>query len=324
MHPPRRPGAVLLTTIAAAALAAVSLAVSAQDRAQADPSRGGVARAVKLSKASEGRDCPAPPPFEKSPEGSVSYRDCADTPALIRLNGSRFTMGETGSYGTLYERPLREVTVPGFSIGKYEVTFDEWDACVRARGCLREADDEGWGRGNRPVINVSWVDAQQYAAWLSAKTGRRYRLPSEAEWEYAARAGSAGRYYWGDGAEWACAAANVFDLTGSGLFPHWHWRATCDDGHATTAPVGSFKPNGWGLHDTSGNVWEWVQDCWHSDYTGAPVDGSAWVQGGQCGKRVNRGGGWGNHPRSMRSATRDADSAEAYSNAMGFRIVRDR
>ncbi|MGQ0622628.1 MAG: formylglycine-generating enzyme family protein [Panacagrimonas sp.] len=254
--------------------------------------------------------------------GPVAWRDCADSPELIRLRGNRFRMGELGSTGTLYEKPVREVAVSEFSIGKYEVTFDEWDQCHLAGGCLNPADDEGWGRGRRPVVNVSWVDAQQYVHWLSTKTGRRYRLPTEAEWEYAARAGTTTRYHWGDGAEWACTTANVFDLTGYSVYPNWHWRATCDDNFATSAPVGSFEPNHWGLHDMNGNVWEWVQDCWHSDYTGAPRDSSAWITGGDCGKRVNRGGGWGNNPRSMRSASRDADSAEGHSNAMGFRIAR--
>lgn len=269
-------------------------------------------------------DCPEAPPFTVGETGTFHFRDCADTPDLVRLVGGTFTMGEAGAMGTLYERPLREVTIGEFSIGKYEVTFDEWDACFRAKGCLTEADDEGWGRGRRPVINVSWVDAQQYVHWLSEKTGHKYRLPSEAEWEYAARAGTVGRYYWGEGAEWACESANVFDLTGFQSHQNWHWRATCDDRFSFTAPVGSFKPNKWGLYDMNGNVWEWVQDCWHNDYTDAPTNGEPWVHGGECGKRVNRGGGWGNHPRSMRSATRDADAAEGFSNAMGFRVVRER
>lgn len=324
MRLPRRPGATFLSMLAAATLATLATSAPAKDASTKSGKSADAARTSKPRAPRPGWQCDPAPPFVTAPSGSVSYRDCADTPDLIRLQGGTFTMGETGAFGTLYERPLRDVTVGEFSIGKYEVTFDQWDACFQAGGCLRQPEDNGWGRGNRPVINVSWVDAQQYVAWLSEKTGHKYRLPSEAEWEYAARAGTTGRYFWGDGAEWACRTANVFDLTGFEQFPHWHWRATCDDSFATTAPVGSFEPNAWGLHDTSGNVWEWVQDCWHSDYTGAPSDGSAWVQGGQCNKRVNRGGGWGNHPRSMRSASRDADSAEGFSNAMGFRVVRDR
>lgn len=272
--------------------------------------------------AAKGRNCAPPPPLVLG-KGPVAWRDCADTPEMIRLQGGSFLMGEQGRTGTLYELPVHEVRVREFSISKYEITFDEWDQCVRERGCLTQPDDEGWGRGRRPVINVSWIDAQQYVAWLSKKTGERYRLPSEAEWEYAVRAGSSTRYYWGDGSEWACSLANMLDLSTAEPFPNWHWRASCHDGHVTTAPVGSFPPNPWGLHDMAGNVWEWVQDCWHSDYTGAPADSSAWTTGGSCSKRVNRGGGWGNNPRSMRSASRDADNGQAYSNALGFRVARD-
>ncbi|MGH8519461.1 MAG: formylglycine-generating enzyme family protein, partial [Panacagrimonas sp.] len=182
-------------------------------------------------------DCPEPPPFTAGATGTFHFRDCADSPDLVRLMGGKFQMGESGTIGTLYERPLREVTVGEFSIGKYEITFDEWDACYREKGCLTHADDEGWGRGRRPVINISWVDAQQYVHWLSEKTGHKYRLPTEAEWEYAARAGTEGRYFWGEGAEWACESANVFDLTGWQQHQNWHWRATCDDRFSTTAPV---------------------------------------------------------------------------------------
>ncbi len=270
-------------------------------------------------------NCPVPPPLPPRSEddGPVSWRDCADTPEMIRLKGGRFLMGEQSNVGTPYELPVHEVAVSEFSLSKYEITFDEFDACHADRGCLRKADDEGWGRGRRPVINVTWLDAQQYVAWLSKKTGRKYRLPSEAEWEYAARNGTSTRYGWGDGSIWVCARANVFDRTAFQVHPNWHWRADCDDGFAKTAPVGSFKPSAWGFHDLAGNVWEWVQDCWHSDYSNAPSDSKAWVHGGDCRKRVNRGGGWGNNPRSMRSATRDADDAESLSDAIGFRVARD-
>lgn len=315
-----RTGLIAMTSVIALLVGHPS---HAQDKANNAAPRTAKATPAKAQKPAV-KECLPPPPFTTAPDGTVSFRDCADTPELVRLQGARFMMGEQSNTGTLYERPVHEVEVGEFYLGKYEVTFDEWDACVRARGCLNPADDEGWGRGRRPVINVSWVDAQQYVVWLSEKTGYRYRLPSEAEWEYAARAGSSTRYHWGDGAEWSCKVANVLDFTGFAAQPNWHWRASCDDGHATTAPVGSFPANPWGLHDMNGNVWEWVQDCWHSDYTDAPTDSSAWISNGECGKRVNRGGGWGNNPRSMRSASRDADNAEGFSNAMGFRVARDR
>ncbi|TDU26879.1 formylglycine-generating enzyme required for sulfatase activity [Panacagrimonas perspica] len=320
-----RSGAARAWKLRVAALALLSLFAVAPLHAADDEGKSAKPSAGAQDKAQKGGlDCPEPPPFATDPAtGKVSYRDCADTPELVRLQGGTFMMGEHTSTGTLYERPLHEVKVPGFSIGKYELTFDEWDACVRARGCVKTPDDKNWGRGRRPVINITWVDAQQYVHWLSRKTGEKYRLPSEAEWEYAARAGAEGRYSWGEGAEWACEYGNVLDVTGGETFPNWTWRATCDDKFATTAPVGSFRGNPYGLYDMNGNVWEWVQDCWHNDYNGAPTDGSAWTSGGECGKRVNRGGGWGNHPRSMRSASRDADSGEGFSNAIGFRVVRE-
>lgn len=307
-----------------AAALGIALAVAAPAVQAAEPPK--ISKKPKVSqadseKAASKRDCAPPPPTPSTP-GPVAWRDCADTPELIRLQGGRFLMGEQSNTGTAYERPLREVTVGEYAIGKYEVSFDEWDQCYHAGACAKQVDDEGWGRGKRPVINVSWVDAQQYVHWLSEKTGRKYRLLSEAEWEYAARAGTSTRYSWGDGAEWACSNANVLDLTGFAQHPNWRWLASCDDGHAHTAPVGSFPANPWGIHDINGNVWEWVQDCWHNDYTGAPATGAAWISDGECEKRVNRGGGWGNNPRSMRSASRDADNAESYSNAMGFRVAR--
>lgn len=254
-----------------------------------------------------------------------TFRDCADTPEMVRLPGGKFRMGETSDMGLTYEQPVHEVTVPSISIGKYEVTFLEWDACYADRFCQKRPDDKGWGRGYRPVLNVSWVDAQQYVTWLSRKTGQRYRLPSEAEWEYAARAGTETRFYWGDSSYAACDFANTFDVAGHAVRPNWYWSMQCLDGFRFTAPTGSFPPNPWGLFDMAGNVWEWVQDCWHSDYTGAPSDSSPWLGGNDadCEKRVNRGGGWGNHPRTLRSAKRDADSATGYGDGFGFRIARD-
>ncbi|MGQ0699061.1 MAG: formylglycine-generating enzyme family protein [Panacagrimonas sp.] len=253
------------------------------------------------------------------------FRDCLDTPEMVRIPGGRFFMGELGDTGLTYERPVREVIVPSFSIAKFELSFFEWDDCWNDRFCQKRPDDKDWGRGFNPVINVSWVDAQQYLAWLSKKTGQRYRLPSEAEWEYAARAGTSSGYHWGDSSFSTCDYANTLDIAGHQARPNWNWSTHCLDGFAFTSPVGSFPPNPWGLHDMAGNVWEWVQDCWHSDYTGAPPDASPWLGGNDadCEKRVNRGGGWGNHPRTLRTAKRDADSATGWGDAFGFRVVRD-
>ena len=177
------------------------------------------------------------------------------------------------------------------AVGVFEVTFEEWDACARAGGCGRHVpDDEGWGRGRRPVINVGWEDAQAYLSWLSRESGEEYRLLSEAEWEYVARAGTQTAWYWGRSASGGCRYAN-------GRFP-----ASCPDGYgSTTAPVGSYEPNAFGLYDVLGNVWEWTEDCWNQSYTGAPADGAAWRNSDSC-QRVLRGGSWGFVPDILRSA----------------------
>ena len=204
------------------------------------------------------------------------------------------------------EGPQRWVRVERFALGRYEVTFEEYERFVRAAGRGRP-DDGGWGRGRRPVINVSWADATAYAAWLSAETGLRYRLPSEAEWEYAARAGTETRYSWGNAI--GRNRANCWDC-GS------RW-----DGEQT-APVGSFAANTWGLHDLHGNVTEWVEDCWHDSYRGAPADGRAWTTGGSCSRRVSRGGSWRDGPRYLRAANRYRDSAGDRHVSLGFRVAR--
>ena len=174
------------------------------------------------------------------------------------------------------------------AMGRYPVTFEDYDFYVSAMGAERP-DDRGWGRGRRPVINVSQEDAKAHAAWLSTQTGKTYRLPSEAEWEYAARSGTETAYSWGD--EIGVNRANGRD-SGS----KWSNRQT--------SPVGSFDPNGFGLYDMHGNVCEWVEDCWHDNYEGAPSDGSAWTSGGDGYGAVVRGGSWAYYPRALRSALR--------------------
>ena len=178
--------------------------------------------------------------------------------------------------------------LPLFALGVYEVTFEDYDRFVQATG-HRRPTDRGWGRGGRPVIDVSWEDAEAYVAWLSRETGESYRLPSESEWEYAARAGTTTRYSWGQDI-----GRNRAHCPGCGS----RW----DD--YRTAPAGSFAANGWGLHDMHGNVHEWVADCWHENYARAPRDGTAWTSGGNCGRRVLRGGSWFYFPVFLRSAHR--------------------
>ena len=199
-----------------------------------------------------------------------------------------------------------------FAIGKYEVTFAEYDRYLYAQG-IKERNfpsDQGWGRERRPVINVSWDDAVAYARWLSKQTGKRYRLPTEAEWEYAARGGTTSTWFWSDDVSQACTYANVFDRGHEAELKSRYritWEsAPCEDDYAETAPVGSFKANAFGVHDTAGNVWEWVEDCYHETYEGAPLDGSAWNDDG-CNLRVLRGGSWYYDPGLLRASSRNRD-----------------
>lgn len=213
------------------------------------------------------------------------------------------------------EGPQRRVRIGyAFAVGKHEVTWKEWEACVADGGCppggVEEAGgDEGWGRGDRPVISVTWYDARSYIDWLNLRTGLtgrsdRYRLLTEAEWEYAARSGSQAR--WGHGDD-------------EGRVGSYAWFDSNSGGR--TWPVGGKAPNGFGLHDMHGNVWEWVEDCYSDSYSGAPSDGSARTTG-DCSLRVLRGGSWLNDPQGLRSAYRFGDSPGYRVNDLGFRLAR--
>lgn len=257
------------------------------------------------------------------PLAGTLIKECPHCPEMVVVPAGRFIMGsppsETGRGAA--EGPPHIVTIAKrFAVGKFEVTFREWDACVAARACA-QVEDEGWGRERRPVINVAYEQAVSYAEWLSEKTGKRYRLLSEAEWEYAARAGSDKARFWGSGPDRACQFANVYDVTGKAEH-NFNWENFgCDDKYANTAPVGSFAPNAFGLHDMLGNVWEWVEDCGNDSYTGAPADGSVWSDG-DCSRRVNRGGSWNMIPPSVRSANRFRFPPSARGSILGFRVAR--
>ena len=200
--------------------------------------------------------------------------------------------------------------IESFAVGVYEVTFEEWDACAFGDGCGGALpEDAGWGRGDHPVINVSWEDTQAYVEWLSRTTGQEYRLLTESEWEYVARAGTQTARYWGETATGQCRFANGDDEA-----------APCSDGYENTAPVGSFEPNPFGLHDILGNVWEWVEDC-HGDYENAPGDGDA-SHLGDCDRRVFRGGGWNQGPDALRSAARIRGLIGLEGRSLGFRVAR--
>jgi len=244
------------------------------------------------------------------------FKDCADCPEMVVIPAGTFMMGSPASEEGRDDRegPQHPVNIPKqFAAGKFEVTFDEWDTCVRESGCSREADDYGeWGRGRRPVVDVSWEDAKQYTKWLSAKTGKYYRLLSEAEWEYAARAGT-----------------NTKFSTGANINPS---QANYDASESfagsvtgipkrQTVPVGSYPPNAFGLHDVHGNVVEWTEDCWNANYNGAPTDSSARTTG-DCGSRMLRGGEFGEGARYLRSAARSGLPVAARNSSHGFRVAR--
>ena len=281
------------------------------------------------------------------PSTVKEFRDCADCPAMVVIPPGKFRMGFDGGEPERYEGPVREVRIGRpFALGKFEVTNGEYRRFVTAtghvsgKGCFALRDgtyqklpgtdwsDPGYQRPIRddePVACVDWNDAKAYAAWLSAKTGRRYRLASEAEWEYAARANrDTGRFLWGDHKEEACREANVFDASGAkALADRRIDVAPCDDGHAGVAPVGSRAPNPFGLYDMIGNVWEWVEDCYAMPHPAdAPTDGSPQIKAG-CDRRGSKGGSWVTTLTRQTPTFRGRDPATLTSQIFGFRIARD-
>ena len=251
-------------------------------------------------------------------EPGRQFRDCDGTwcPEMVVVSAGSYMMGspESEARRDNDEGPRHRVRIAEpFAVGVYEVTFDEWDACRRGDGCTRNPDDSGWGRGRRPVIDVSWADAQAYVKWLSRETGEAYRLLSESEWEYMARAGTTGPFHFGATLSTAQANYNGSYTYGSGRKGRYRKR---------TEPVGSFPANAFGVHDVHGNVSEWVEDCWHRSYAGAPADGRAWTVGGDCGRRVLRGGSWYYDPRYLRSAYRSGNPSGYRFNGAGFRVAR--
>jgi len=231
---------------------------------------------------------------------------------MVAIPGGSFQMGSNSGFDD--EKPVHRVTVPAFKMSETEVTFAQWDACVSAGGCGHDPDDEGWGRGNRPVIRVSYEDiTQQFIPWLNKATGKTFRLPSEAEWEYAARGGSTSKYNWGNSISCSKAQYDGGKSSACYFLPGGDYRGT--------AKVKSYRPNIYGLYDMHGNVWEWTEDCWSGSYNDTPVNGSAW-QRADCAKRVLRGGSWSNVPPSLRSASRESNTATARYFNHGFRLVQ--
>ncbi len=266
-------------------------------------------------------DAPAAAPPAESAEPKLAdgqtIRDCATCPELVVINAGRFAMGE-GSEGLEHQVSVTAtqgvaIAAP-FAIGRYEITFDEWSQCVGDGGCTSQPADENWGRGRRPVINVSFNDITlQYLPWLTGKTGFTYRLPTEAEWEFAARGGAAApagqAYSFGNDGALLCQYGNSSDIAGTG--------SICSDGFASTAPAGSLKANGLGLFDMHGNVWEWMGDCWLPQYSAKAAKATE-----TCTTRVLRGGSWASNAAALRSAARGWESQDKSKNSIGFRVAR--
>ena len=256
------------------------------------------------------------PAAEQTLKPEDMFRECSAEqgkdycPQMVVLPAGLFAMGspvaEQGHQPS--EEPQHQVTIAKpFAVSKSELTFDEWDTCVNYDGCPQSVADSGWGHGQQPLINVTWDDAQHYVAWLSKMTGKPYRLLTEAEYEFAARAGATTAYSWGDDI-----GKDNANCKGCGS----QWDNT------QTAPIGSFAANGFGLFDMVGNVWEWVEDCVNNNYDGAPTDGSAWIKGGDCKNRIVRGGSWNNTPVNLRAANRVGTSTGFRDNLLGFRVAR--
>jgi formylglycine-generating enzyme required for sulfatase activity len=289
--------------------------------------------------------CAAPPRDSNAGAARAGERDCAGCPVLVRIPPGRFTMGAEGGEEGRPEGPPREVEIAhAFYLGRTEVTQREFARFVAATGhepalgcrvwlgerwdVAPEASwrDPGYGRppaDDEPVTCVSWRDAVRYVTWLSALTGQAYRLPTEAEWEYAARGGTTTAWHWGDRPEDACTYANVYDRSGAAAITFGWPPVDCDDGFAGVARVGALAPNAFGLHDVLGNVWEWTQDCYVAPYPPAPVDGRAVEVEGACVRRTVRGGSWITRVSRNRVTFRGRDPEDARYAYFGFRVARD-
>lgn len=242
-------------------------------------------------------------------------KDCRDCPEMVAIPAGEFLMGSPKTEPHRGSEAQHTVTIfRALAVSRYEITFAQWDACVEDGGCGGYRPDAPWGRGGMPVVNVNWNNAKAYAAWLSRKTGHRYRLLSEAEWEYAARAGSVSAFAFGP--TLSAAQANFDASSRTALNPEGRMRGKA-------VPVGRFKPNAFGLYDMHGNVWEWVEDCWNDQYgPSLPADGKPALSG-DCAGRVLRGGSWEDGAADVRAAARVASAADDRSWSDGIRVARE-
>ncbi len=274
----------------------------------------------------------------------TEFSDCEGCPKVVVIPRGQFEMGSLEGEEGRPEGPIHGVSIDyEFAVGKFEVTTGQFAEFVReteytqANNCIVWTDkwealedtnwsNPGFGRApleNEPVSCVSWDDAKAYVAWLSGKSGKRYRLLSESEWEYVARAGTKTRFVWGDSAKEACSHVNLFDKSGREASNLVYVPAECDDGFAFTAPVGSFEPNAFGLYDVIGNVWEWTEDCYTVPYPPNLTDGSSYQVEGICPRRSIRGGSWITTPSRQRPAFRGRDPEAVVFTPFGFRVARD-
>ena len=268
---------------------------------------------------------PAPPPSNLSAPvvpalaAGARFRDCFVCPEMLVIPAGRFQMGDATGRGDPDERPVRWVTIAApLAVGRTEVTFEEWDACVTDGGCAHRPSDMGRGRGSQPAVNVSYSDALAFVAWLSRKTGKLYRLLSEAEWEYAARAGETGDYVGGSDLRGLCRFGDGADDSSA---YSWRNRACTDAFPDRPAPAGSLRANAFGLHHMTGNGWEWTADCWHATYAGAPDSGRAWTTGCDGANRVLRGGAFSGDAAKLRLSDRYSH-ADQRMPFFGLRVAR--
>lgn len=256
----------------------------------------------------------APPPAASMKPGTA-FKDCDACPEMVVVPAGIYIMG-LGAKRRRDGPPHRVNIKRPFAIGRFEVTFREWFACLAEKGCAHAPDDHKWGQIKRPVINVTWHQAQNYIKWLSRKTGQRYRMPSEAEWEYVHRAGTTTKYWWGD--DVGTKQANCRDCE-SRVCCTAKDHSCCSHG---TTPIGSFPPNAFGVYDTAGNVFEWTADCWNPDHKGAPKDAAARTTG-DCNNRVIRGGSFYYFSKVAQAAYRAKNPPGVKSYWLGFRVVRE-
>lgn len=249
-----------------------------------------------------------------------TYVDPSTGVEFVLIKGGCYEMGDLVGDGDQNERPVHDVCVSDFYMGKNDVTNAQYKK-FKPQHSSGSYEGQTLDEDTQPVVNVSWDDAVDFAKWLSEKTGQKYRLPSEAEWEYAARAGTKTNRFWGNEPDEACKYANVADMTAKKRWPRWT-AFFCDDGYAVASPVGSFKPNGFGLYDMLGNVWQWCEDIYASRaYARLPKDNPVYEGAGEY--RVMRGGGWSNGPMGIRSSHRVGLTPSFGHHALGFRLVKD-